>query len=108
MVLPEGQDVLQDTPEITLYALVGNPSPGTMRIEGKIQGHCLVILIDTGSTHNFLDAGLCSSLKLAIDPALAFDVKIANGATVKTLGACQAFQVQVQGHHFCMDLNVLP
>ena len=110
VVLPEGQDVLQDTPEITLYALVGSPSPGTMRIEGIIQGHYLVILIDTGSTHNFLDAGLCSGLKLAIDPALAFDVKIANGATVKTLGACQAFQVQVQvqGHHFCMDLNVLP
>ncbi|XP_023907750.1 uncharacterized protein LOC112019466 [Quercus suber] len=108
VVLSEGQDVLQDSPEITLYALVGSPSPGTTRIEGKIQRHCLVILIDTGSTHNFLDAGLCSSLKLAIDPALAFDVKIANGATVKTLGACQDLQVQVQGHHFCMDLNVLP
>ena len=53
VVLLEGQDVLQDTPEITLYALVGNPSPGTMRIEGKIQGHCLVILIDTGSTTIF-------------------------------------------------------
>ena len=107
VVLPEGQDLLQDTPEITLYALVGSLSPSTMRIEGKIQGHCLVILIDTGITHNFLDAGLCSSLKLAIDPVLAFDVKIANGAIVKTLGACQDLQVQVQGHHFCMDLNVL-
>ena len=38
----------------------------------------LVILINTDSTHNFLDVGLCLSLKLAIDPALAFDVKIAN------------------------------
>ena len=47
----------------------------------------LVILIDTNSTHNFLDVGLCLSLKLAIDPALAFDVKIANGATMRTLGA---------------------
>ena len=95
VVLPEGQDVLQDTPKITLYALVGSPSLGTMRIEGKIQGHCSVILIDTGSTHNFLDVGLCSSLKLAIDPALAFDMKIANRATVKALGACQDLQVQV-------------
>ena len=68
----------------------------------------LVILIDTNSTHNFLDVGLCLSLKLAIDPALAFDVKIANGATMRTLGACQDLQVQVQGHDFCTDLNVLP
>ena len=87
--------MLQDTPEITLYALVGSPSPGTMRIEGKIQRQYLVILIDTGSTHNFLDARLCSSLKLAIDLALAFDVKIANGATVRKLGAYQDLQVQV-------------
>ena len=64
---------------------MGSPSPGTMRIEGKIQGHCSVILIDTGSTHNFLDVGLCSSLNLAIDPALAFDMKIANRATVRHL-----------------------
>lgn len=47
VVLSEGQDVLQDSPEITLYALVGSPSPGTMRIEGKIQGHYFVILINT-------------------------------------------------------------
>ena len=66
-----------------------------------------MILIDTNSTHNFLDVGLCLSLKLAIDPALAFDVKIANGATMRTLGACQDLQVQVQGHDFCTDLNVL-
>ena len=99
---------MQDTPEITLYALVGSPSPGIMRIEGKIQGQCLVILIDTGNTYNFLDAGLCSSLKLAIDPTLAFDVEIASTATMRTLGTCQDLQVQVQGHHFCMDLNVLP
>ena len=78
---------MQDTPKIALYVVVGSPSPGTMRIDSRIQGQCLVILIDTSSTHNFLDVGLCSSLKLAIDIALAFDVKIANGATVRTLGA---------------------
>lgn len=100
VMLLEGQDVLQDIPEITLYALVGNPSLGTMIIEGKIQGQCLVILIDTGNNHNFLDAKLCSSLKLAIDPTLAFDVKIANKAIVRTFGVCQDLQVQVQGQHF--------
>ena len=34
VILSKGQDLLQDTPKITLYALVGNPSLGTMRIEG--------------------------------------------------------------------------
>ena len=38
VLLSDGQNLLQDTPEITLYALVGSPSPGTMRIEGRIHG----------------------------------------------------------------------
>ena len=53
IILPKGQDLLQDTLEITLYALVGSPSPGTIRIEGRIQGQCFFILINTSSTHNF-------------------------------------------------------
>ena len=42
-------------PEITLYALVGSPTPGTMRVKGKVQSVSLVILVDSRSTHNFID-----------------------------------------------------
>ena len=73
----------------------GHQCKGERRIEGKIQGQSLVILIDTSSTHSFLDARLCSSLKLAINLTLAFDVKIANRVIVRTLNACQDLQVQV-------------
>ena len=48
--------------EITLYALTRTPTPGTMRTKGRINGSRLVILIDTGSTHNFVDASLVNSL----------------------------------------------
>ena len=48
--------------EITLYALIGTPTLGTMRVRGKINGSGLVILVDTRSTHNFVDALLVSSL----------------------------------------------
>ncbi|XP_075633382.1 uncharacterized protein LOC142605839 [Castanea sativa] len=41
---------------ITLYALTGTPTPGTMRIKGKINGTSLVVLVDIGSTHNYVDA----------------------------------------------------
>ena len=39
--------------EITLYALLGSPSPGTMRVLARIKQQEMVILIDSGSTHNF-------------------------------------------------------
>lgn len=42
-------------PEIFLHALTGSINPKTIRILGKIEGQQVVILIDSGSTHNFLE-----------------------------------------------------
>ena len=44
--------------EITLYALVGNPTLGTMRVKGRIKTISLVFLVDYGSTHNVIDASI--------------------------------------------------
>ena len=94
--------------KITLYALLGSPSPGTMRIKGKISGYWVVILLDTGNTHNFLDAAILSKLQLRLDPTVSFEVKVANGATINTMGVCVGVKVVMQGHMFSVDLNVLP
>ena len=94
--------------EITLYAPLGSPSPDTMRIKGKINGHWVVILIDTGITHNFLDAAIFSKLQLCLDPTVSFEVKVANGATIKTKGVCFGVKVVMQRHMFSVDLNALP
>ena len=53
--------------EITLYALVGSPSPGTMRVKDKILRECLIILLDYGSSHNFIDAVIAIKLQIPID-----------------------------------------
>ena len=95
-------------PKITLYALLGSPSPSTMRIRGTINGHWVIILIDTGSTYDFLDAAILSKLQLQLDPTVSFEVKVANGETIKTKGVCVDVKVVMQGHIFSMDLNVLP
>jgi hypothetical protein len=38
--------------------LLGSTSPSTMRVIAIINGQKAVVLIDTGSTHNFMDKGL--------------------------------------------------
>lgn len=43
-----------DTPHINLHMLVGNAATETLRIHGKIKNKELTILIDGGSTHNFI------------------------------------------------------
>ena len=93
---------------ITLYALLGSPSPSTMRIKGRVNGHWIVILIDIGSTHNFLDAAILSRLHLPVDSTVSFEVKVANGDTIMTKGASLDVKVVMQGYNFAVDLNVLP
>lgn len=101
-------DFVNSTAEITLYALLGSPSLGTTRVLKRINHQELVILIDTSSTHNFLDTSIWVLLKLPISIKDSFEVKIANGVMVQTKGACHAIQLKLQGQTFIMDLNVLP
>ena len=54
----------------------------------------MVILIDSGSTHNFLDKALWKLLKLPISTQDCFEVKVANGDVLKTKGACHEVQIR--------------
>jgi hypothetical protein len=66
LVIPTEEDpgefFLEEFPEISLSAITGTPSPKTMRIVGFIRFHRVIVLIDSGSTHNFVDAKLAASL----------------------------------------------
>ena len=95
-------------PEITLYALVGSPTPGTMRVKGKVNSVSLVILVDSGSTHNFIDAAVISVLHIPVDNSQILEVKVANGDIIKTQGLCKDVLMCLQGQVFLVQLNVLP
>ena len=52
-----------------------------------------MILIDSGSTHNFIDAALVSKLHIHVDTSQILEVKVANGAVIKTQGVCKAVPI---------------
>ena len=104
----EHVQVVDNVPsKITLYALVGNPSAQTMRVKGRIKNHEVVSLIDSGSTHNFLDATELLTLNLPLDTSQILEVKVADGNTIKTLGVCHGVTIIIQGFTFVVDFNVL-
>ena len=93
--------------EITLYALTGTLTPGIIRVKGKVNGSRLVILIDTGSTHNFVDASLVTGLQLTVNVSKVLEVKVADGSVVKTQGFCSGVPMCIQGMEFCIQFHVL-
>jgi hypothetical protein len=49
---------------ISLHALARSPAPKTMRLVGKLEGQGVIILIDMGITHSFIDPNVARKLKL--------------------------------------------
>jgi hypothetical protein len=75
-------------PTISLRAIVGSMSPNTMRLVGFIQNQHVVILVDSGSTHNFVDPTLLLKIPLLVVPTPELHVKVANGAKVMSGRRC--------------------
>ena len=67
----------------------------------------MVSLIDSGSTHNFLDAVVLLVLHLHLDTSQILEVKVVDGTIIKTLGSCHGVTVTLQAHRFVLDFNVL-
>uniref|UniRef100_A0A2N9FBV1 Retrotransposon gag domain-containing protein n=1 Tax=Fagus sylvatica TaxID=28930 RepID=A0A2N9FBV1_FAGSY len=93
--------------EITLCALLGSTSPSTMRVIAIVNGQMTVVLLDTGSTHNFMDETLAKTLKLPIDGESNFGVRVANGQVIRTLGECKEVKFKMQGLHLKLTFNLL-
>jgi hypothetical protein len=54
------------TPTISCNALVGINTPQTLKIEGYIKNKKVIVLIDYGSTHNFIHYKLSKDLNCFI------------------------------------------
>ena len=67
-----------------------------------------MILIDSGSTHNFINVALVSQLQIHVDTSQILEVKVANGDVIKTQGVCKEVSNLMQGNEFLVHLHVLP
>lgn len=68
----------QETPEISVHALAGVRGSRTMRFESWIYGRRAIVLIDSGSTHNFISQEVAKKLNLDSTIIEPFSVRVAN------------------------------
>lgn len=78
-----------------------------MQFRGMIQGHEILILVDSGSTHSFLSFVVASRLSGVQPMAKPVSVKIADGAAVVCDSKLPAIEWSVQGYRFHSNLKVL-
>jgi hypothetical protein len=70
------------TPTISCNALDGISTPQTLNIKGYIKKKKVIVLIDSGSTHNFIHYKLAKALNCFVYPTPEFQVMIADGGTI--------------------------
>jgi hypothetical protein len=70
------------TPTISYNALAGINTPQTLEIKGYIKNKKVIVLIDYGSTHNFIHYKLAKALNCFIYPVSEFQVMIENGGII--------------------------
>ena len=102
--VPEGSQA--ELLRISLHAIAGAPSPRTMRLVGTIGKHAVIILIDTGSTHNFVDRSVAKKIKLPVEES-NLAVQVANGDTLSCHGHCKAVAIAMQKCNIVTNLFVL-
>jgi len=57
---------VEDSPEISLNATISTPNPRTMKLIGVLKSKQVVSLIESGSTHNIVDAHLARMLGIQV------------------------------------------
>lgn len=96
-----------DYSHISLHALAGLPSSKTFRIYGSIRNAKLKILVDSGSTHNFLQPRIAQFLHLQAQHTHPLRVMVGNSAMLTCDQVCPDTQVSIQGHTFTISFHLL-
>ncbi|OAP08286.1 hypothetical protein AXX17_AT2G06770 [Arabidopsis thaliana] len=86
---------------------VGLPSEHTMMMRGTIGKHDMVVMLDSGATHNFITPRVTEKTKSGTQRAKGFNIKLGTSIMVQGSGVCKDVHFTVQGHEFVSDFITL-
>ena len=95
------------TPQISINALEGTSGFQTLRVTSKVEKSPLFIMIDSGSTHNFINTQVAKKLSCTLTPIRPLTVEAANGGQMTCTHVCKNFLWKMQGVKFFTDVFVV-
>ena len=107
----EGDEAVEQTEtatEISFHAMVGTQTPEMMGVMGRLVQKVVTILIDSGSTHNFVRQEPAERVGLQPIPIKQLNVMVASGERLSSLGTCPQTPIKLQGVPLIVDFYLLP
>lgn len=93
---------------ISIHAISGSKGTNTIKIQGKIKNRPISILIDSGSTHNFIAQGLAKQLRLPLNTCKPFTVTVANGDKLSCDTVSSNVKWSMATKEFTAAMHILP
>jgi hypothetical protein len=84
---------------ISLNALTDFSTPQTLKLISYIKNRKVIILVDSGSTHNFIHHRISQETHCYIHVVNNFQIMIANGGSMKCGGCCKNVCLQINDYH---------
>jgi hypothetical protein len=94
--------------QISIQAARGNVSSNTFTVMVNIGGKQGIALLDTGSTHTFIDLKFSTKIQCTTISNNLETVQVAGGGTLQTGAHVQALDYTIQGETFHNSFKVLP
>ena len=111
-IVPQGtqEDEIVESEDhhLSFNALKGGRGVGTIKFIAYIEKLPVTVLIDGGSSDNFLQPRVAKFLKLPVEPATQFRVMVGNGNYMSTEGLVKQLKVQAQDNTFQLPVFLLP
>ena len=79
--------------ELSMNSVVGLNGPKTMKVRGRIGNKDVIVLIDSGASHNFISTVLVEQLNLPTTATEGYGVVMGTGTAVQGRGICRGVAV---------------
>ena len=95
---------------LTIYcnALTWITTPQILKIEGNIKKKKVIVLIDLGSTHNFIHCKIAKEFNCLLYPAPECQVMVANGGTINCSGKCHNIKLSMGEYVLTSSMLSIP
>jgi hypothetical protein len=94
--------------KVLVQAMSGTTSKRSMRLQGLVGKRLALILIDSGSSSNFISKNLADKLQHPVTQMTNSKVSVAGGGTLDCCEELQGVTWYTQGQKFTTDLKILP
>ncbi|MCI16743.1 enzymatic polyprotein, partial [Trifolium medium] len=104
----EGEDSEVEEIECKSMGVLGSMGEyRTMKIEGVMENVGVLVLIDSGASHNFISPKIATALGLKVSPMAGKSIKLGDGHKVMSQGVCEEIKIQLGSIEITVDAMVL-